>query len=96
MGGVDVGGSVTENPASEALDRREAELVARERQVQWAIDEIRAVLAGTVATLIDRESNEGDASVQLGHSGTAVTRRHYIEKAIEAPDLTEVLDQLGG
>lgn len=50
----------------------------------------------TVATLIDRESSEGDASVQLGHSGTAVTKRHYIEKAIEAPDLTAVLDQLGG
>ena len=28
-----------------ALDRREAELVARERQVQWAIGEIKAVLA---------------------------------------------------
>jgi integrase len=50
----------------------------------------------TVATLIDRESNEGDASVQLGHSGTAVTKRHYIERAAEAPDLTEVPHQLGG
>lgn len=30
---------------SEALDRREAELTARERQVRWAIGEIKAVLA---------------------------------------------------
>lgn len=50
----------------------------------------------TVATLIDRESTTEDAASQLGHSGTAVTRKHYIEKATAAPDLTEVLDRLGG
>jgi len=50
----------------------------------------------TVATLVDREHGSGDAATQLGHSGTAVTQRHYIEKAIEAPDLTAVLEQLGG
>ncbi len=50
----------------------------------------------TVATLVDREHGSGDAASQLGHSGTAVTKRHYIEKAIEAPDLTDVLEQLGG
>jgi hypothetical protein len=49
----------------------------------------------TVATLIGRERGDHDASAQLGHSGTAVTRKHYIEKAVEAPDLTVVLDQLG-
>jgi integrase len=49
----------------------------------------------TVATLIDRERGDHDASAQLGHSGTAVTRKHYIEKAVEAPDLTAVLNQLG-
>ena len=49
----------------------------------------------TVATLIDRERGDHDASAQLGHSGTAVTRKHYIERATEAPDLTAVLNQLG-
>lgn len=49
----------------------------------------------TVATLIDREASTEDAASQLGHSGTTVTRRHYIEKAAAAPDLTSVLDQLG-
>ncbi|WP_072815759.1 tyrosine-type recombinase/integrase [Rhodococcus zopfii] len=47
----------------------------------------------TVATLIDRESSTEDAASQLGHSGTAVTRKHYIEKAAAAPDLTDVLEQ---
>ncbi|MDG3014150.1 tyrosine-type recombinase/integrase [Speluncibacter jeojiensis] len=50
----------------------------------------------TVATLIDRETSTEQAAAQLGHSGTAVTTRHYIEKAAEAPDLTQVLDRLGG
>lgn len=49
----------------------------------------------TVATLIDREATTEDAASQLGHSGTAVTRKHYIERAASAPDLTAVLNQLG-
>ncbi|EHK82142.1 tyrosine-type recombinase/integrase [Rhodococcus pyridinivorans] len=49
----------------------------------------------TVATLIDREATTEDAASQLGHSGTAVTRKHYIEKAAAAPDLTAVLEQFG-
>lgn len=49
----------------------------------------------TVATLIDREATTEDAASQLGHSGTAVTRKHYIEKAAAAPDLTAVLNKLG-
>lgn len=47
----------------------------------------------TVATVIDREATTEDAASQLGHSGTAVTRKHYIEKAASAPDLTGVLEQ---
>lgn len=47
--GVDVA-SLQRSPTpsvevSEALDRREAELVAREHHLQWAIGEIKAVLA---------------------------------------------------
>lgn len=47
--GVDVASlersSVPPVGVSEALDRREAEVVARERHLDWAIDEIKAVLA---------------------------------------------------
>ncbi len=50
----------------------------------------------TVATLVDRVVSTQHAAAQLGHSGTAVTARHYVEKATEAPDLTNVLYQLGG
>lgn len=50
----------------------------------------------TVATLLDREASTVDAAAQLGHSGEAVTRRHYIEKAAAAPDNRNVLDKLSG
>lgn len=49
----------------------------------------------TVATLLDRERGTKDAAAQLGHSGTAVTERHYIERRLEAPDASEVLQALG-
>ncbi|MFD4353584.1 hypothetical protein ACFWPX_13565 [Nocardia sp. NPDC058518] len=35
-----------------------------------------------------------DAARQLGHSGDAVTRRHYIDQPTQAPDFTETLEQL--
>jgi hypothetical protein len=49
----------------------------------------------TVATLLDRERTTADAAAQLGYSSPNVTRTHYIQKAHQAPDLTDVLDQLG-
>jgi integrase len=49
----------------------------------------------TVATLLDRERTTADAAAQLGHSSPAATRTHYIQKAHEAPDMAEVLQQLG-
>lgn len=48
----------------------------------------------TVATLVERESSLTDAAAQLGHSGTEVTTRHYVQRASVAPDLTRVLDLL--
>lgn len=48
----------------------------------------------TVGTLVARELGVEAASVQLGHSATAVTERHYIERAVEAPDTRSVLDRL--
>ncbi|MBB0990928.1 site-specific integrase [Dietzia sp. SLG510A3-30A2] len=48
----------------------------------------------TVATLVEREAGLSAATAQLGHSGTAVTERHYVERAAAAPDLTRVLGTL--
>lgn len=48
----------------------------------------------TVATIVERELGLKDASVQLGHSGTAVTQAHYVERAHRAPDVSTVLDVL--
>jgi integrase len=48
----------------------------------------------TVATLLDRERTTADAAAQLGHSSPAVTRTHYVQKAHQAPDVTDVLQRL--
>jgi integrase len=48
----------------------------------------------TVATLLDRERSTKAAAAQLGHSGTAVTRQHYIKKAHRAPDNSTILQAL--
>jgi integrase len=42
----------------------------------------------------EREASLADAAAQLGHSGTEVTTRHYVQRAQVAPDLTRVLDLL--
>jgi len=49
----------------------------------------------TVATLLDRERGTKDAAAQLGHSGTAVTERHYVQRTATAPDMSDVLEVLG-
>lgn len=54
------------------------------------------VFRKSVATLIDREYISKHAAAQLGHSGTAITEKHYIAKAAETPDLTQALEQFGG
>lgn len=48
-----------------------------------------------VATLIERESGSLAASLQLGHSSDAITKRHYIERNKLAPDASSTLEQLG-
>lgn len=50
----------------------------------------------TVATVIARASDLEDAAAQLGHTGTAITARHYVEQDAAAPDLTAILDALAG
>lgn len=49
----------------------------------------------TVATLIDRSTGTDDAAAVLGHSGTAVTSKHYVQRAHVAPDVSAALDALG-
>ncbi|WKD61621.1 Phage integrase family protein [Corynebacterium ciconiae DSM 44920] len=49
----------------------------------------------TVATFIERAGTENDAALQLGHTSTRVTRRHYIAaRPRMAPDLSTVLERL--
>jgi integrase len=45
----------------------------------------------TVATVLDRECSTEQAAAQLGHSGTAVTKAHYIAKAHRALDSSDIL-----
>lgn len=49
----------------------------------------------TVGTMVEREVGLSAASAQLGHSGTVVTERHYVERAVTAPDLRGTLERLG-
>lgn len=52
-------------------------------------------LRRTVATAIEASLGVDAAAAQLGHSGTAVTERHYIAKGSVAPDTRTVLEGLG-
>ncbi|MCM3331397.1 hypothetical protein [Kocuria palustris] len=49
----------------------------------------------TVATLVDRATSTEDAAAVLGHSGTAVTSRHYVQRASVAPDVSAALEVIG-
>jgi integrase len=51
-------------------------------------------LRKTTATTIERDVDIEAAASQLGHSGSRVTREHYIERAAQAPDLRRSLDAL--
>lgn len=46
----------------------------------------------TVATMVERTYGAEHAAKQLGHSDPEVTRRHYIERAMAAPDTSAALD----
>ncbi|AKJ72304.1 putative integrase [Gordonia phage GMA4] len=50
----------------------------------------------TVATLIDAEAGVEAAASQLGHKGTAVTSKHYVERSavMVAGDASEILEKL--
>jgi len=48
----------------------------------------------TVATMVERRFGADHAAKQLGHSDPDVTRKHYIERALAAPDVSSALDGL--
>ncbi|WP_417216449.1 tyrosine-type recombinase/integrase [Arthrobacter sp.] len=49
----------------------------------------------SVATVLANAEGLAAASAQLGHSSEDVTRRHYVQKAHEAPDHADLLAQFG-
>ncbi|GGJ96998.1 hypothetical protein GCM10010123_28730 [Pilimelia anulata] len=49
----------------------------------------------TVATLIDKDANAKKAAAQLGHGSEEITKKHYIVKPALAPDVSDILEQLG-
>lgn len=52
-------------------------------------------MRATVATWVKDARDLEAASGQLGHGDSAVTAAHYIERATRAPDVRDVLDNLG-
>lgn len=48
----------------------------------------------TVASALDAARDLRTAADQLGHTGTEVTRRHYVEKTHQGPDVRDTLEQL--
>lgn len=50
----------------------------------------------TVATLVAAERDANAAAAQLGHNNPSITRLHYIQHNLQAPDLSDVLALLGG
>ncbi|WP_328856354.1 site-specific integrase [Williamsia herbipolensis] len=64
---------------------------ARGDEFEWVTPH---TLRKTTATTIEREVDIEAAAAQLGHSGSRVTREHYVERAAQAPDLRSALDAL--
>lgn len=66
------------------------------REARGALDWVTPhTLRKTAATLVDEAHGTGAAAALLGHSATAVTERHYINRATMAPDVSETLELLG-
>lgn len=52
-------------------------------------------LRKSVGTLVKAQAGLAAASEQLGHAGTAVTSKHYVEQTHQGPDVRDVLQQFG-
>lgn len=49
-----------------------------------------------VATLVKAEAGLVEASEQLGHAGSAVTSKHYVEQTHRGPDVRAILERFSG
>ena len=61
-------------------------------EFEWAIPH---TFRKTVATLLDSEIDSVAASKQLGHSSETITKRHYIQRPDQMPDVSDRLERLG-
>lgn len=52
-------------------------------------------IRSTVATFLNENADLTTASLQLGHSGTEITARHYVRQEELAPDSTAILELYG-
>jgi integrase len=66
--------------------------VARRLRARWVTPH---TFRKTVATLIDKEADTKSAAAQLGHASEDITDTYYIAKPILAPDVSDILEQLG-
>ena len=71
--------------------RRQWRQARTETGLEWVIPH---TFRKTVATLLDREADTSAAAEQLGHVHETVTRTHYIERANQAADVSDVLQML--
>lgn len=72
--------------------RRQWRAIRGEAGLEWVTPH---AFRKTVATIIEREFTSKGAAAQLGHASEAITESYYVEKNLEAPDFTRVLDRLG-
>ncbi len=62
----------------------------RSRNPRWSEVQLKH-FRKTVATTLERTVGLESAASVLGHAGVAVTSKHYVERALEAPDHSEIL-----
>ena len=72
--------------------RRQWRQARAETDLEWVTPH---TFRKTVATLIDKEADTKSAAAQLGHASEEVTDTYYIAKPVLAPDVSEILEQLG-
>lgn len=91
------GNLVFPNSAGEPFDpsnfRKRWRPIAKAAGVPWATPH---TLRKTVATVLDRDASAEVAAAQLGHSKLDMTRRHYIERGIDGPQVGDLLEQALG
>jgi integrase len=72
--------------------RRQWRQARAEADLEWVTPH---TFRKTVATLIDQEADTKSAAAQLGHASEEVTDTYYIAKPVLAPDVSDILEQLG-